>query len=149
MDSRDSVTVSAAARVDAGERSEADSPAPWVVAFEARLEARERAWRRGRWWGWVGMGVGNLVVASVFSSIAGFPILLAERPIVLQATLRAETMTGTGGPWTLVDAIDAFGDASLIVLPGFVFGPAIWLSALALSYANVRVRQAIATRRQG
>ena len=102
----------------------ADSePALWVAEFDARLEAQERAWRRRRWWGWVRMGVGNWVVASVYLWIVEFPIL--------------PTYYGGGI------------DTSLILLPGLVLGPAVWLFALALSYANVRVRQAIAARRQG
>ncbi|MFI0607501.1 MAG: hypothetical protein ACH37Z_06325 [Anaerolineae bacterium] len=120
------MTVSAEARVDAGERSEADSPAPWVVAFEARLEARERAWRRGRWWGWVGMGVGNLVVADVFVTVFSIPLIV--------------TMFSGG------QLVDPFSASMVLMLPGAIV---VWLLALALAYAIVRVMRVVAARGQG
>lgn len=139
MNSWDSVTVSAEERVGAGERSEADSPAPWVVGFEERLEARERAWRRGRWWRWVGVGVGNLVLADVYVSVFSLPIVMT----MYSAIGRIEHPITS---WR--DALDpllGFAVFMAILLPGAIN---VWLFALALSYAIVRVWRAVAANGQ-
>jgi len=141
MDSRDSVTVSAEARVDAGERSEADSPAPWVVAFEARLEARERAWRRGRWWGWVGMGVGNLVVADVVVTVFGLPLVMTMFNTVGIVDPSIVSWRDAMGRLLLV-----FSASMVLMLPGAIV---VWLFALALAYAIVRIMRVVAARGQG
>lgn len=109
--------------IGGGESSAAaDSvPASWVAEFEARPGAEERAWQRRRWWEWVGMGVGNLVVADVFVTLFSIPLVI-------------DTFLGVDLPIPgLEDLLLIFSIHMAMNLPVAIF---LWIVARVLCEAN-------------